>query len=100
MRGNGLAAWGEKPWEADGFSLLKWTCGLKVQAQKSRLKRGLPSGGFYGIMFGYAGGISADGPSPSGKAQDFDSCIRGFESRWPSDEKGSENDCFQNLFCV
>ena len=49
-------------------------------------------------MFGYAGGISADGPSPSGKAQDFDSCIRGFESRWPSDEKGSENDCFQNLF--
>ena len=24
------------------------------------------------------------GPSPSGKAQDFDSCIRGFKSRQPS----------------
>ena len=67
---------------------------------KRGLKRGLPSGGFYGIMFGYAGGISADGPSPSGKAQDFDSCIRGFESRWPSDKKGSENDCFQGLFAI
>ena len=31
------------------------------------------------------------GPSPSGKAQDFDSCTRGFESRRPSYKKKSES---------
>ena len=29
------------------------------------------------------------GPSPSGKATDFDSVIRGFESRRPSQQKGT-----------
>ena len=28
--------------------------------------------------------MKGDGPSPSGKAQDFDSCSRQFESGWPS----------------
>ena len=28
-----------------------------------------------------------NGLSPSGKAQDFDSCTRGFESRWPSGKR-------------
>ena len=36
-------------------------------AETGGLKQGLAKRRFYGIMFGYAGGISADGPSPSGK---------------------------------
>ena len=34
------------------------------------------------------------GLSPSGKAQDFDSCMRWFESSYPSQKKASRKTCF------
>ena len=40
----------------------------------------------------YAILLSFNGVSPSGKAQDFDSCIRWFESNYPSHEK--------RIFCL
>ena len=40
---------------------------------------------FFSLMIEYY--CYGNGPSPSGKAQDFDSCTRGFESRWPSEKR-------------
>ena len=40
---------------------------------------------FFSLMIEYY--CYGNGPSPSGKAQDFDSCTRGFESRWPSGKR-------------
>ena len=40
---------------------------------------------FWSLMIEYY--CYGNGPSPSGKAQDFDSCTRGFESRWPSEKR-------------